>query len=92
MDFHGLLRCAQVSGNLLVQHTCDYEPHYFELARRQQIKKSPRLIFSALRRRCSADRIKAFGHIEATHHLKRLPKKIDRAGHRLRTSGCRHGR
>src|SRR5207244_12930007 len=44
LDFHCLLPCAHSSGNLFVQHTTNDELHYFELARRQQIKKLSRLI------------------------------------------------
>src|SRR5206468_9071859 len=47
----GVQTCAlpicrtHLSGNLLVQHARNDELHYFELARRQQIKNTPSPIF-----------------------------------------------
>src|SRR5882724_2577564 len=86
VDFHCLLRGAPFSGNLLVQHTRDDELHYFELARRQQVKKTTRLVFlgtaSSLFRGSNQGVPDALKQLIS---LKRFPKKIDRAGfHRLR--------
>jgi hypothetical protein len=44
MNFYCLFRRAKFSSNLFVQHSGDDKLHYFELARRQQTKKSPSFI------------------------------------------------
>jgi hypothetical protein len=86
VDFHCLLSQAQFSGNLLVQHTRNDKLHYFELARRQQIKKTPRVIFLGTAPSLLGGSNQ--GVLDALKQFitsKRLPKKIDRAGfHRLR--------
>jgi len=86
VDFHCLLRRAQFSGNLLVQHTRDDKLHYFELARRQQVKKTPRLVFLGTASLLLGGSNQ--GVLDALKQLissKRLSKKIDRASfHRLR--------
>src|SRR5206468_9441369 len=80
VDFHCLLRRAQLSRDLLVQQACDHEPHHFKLAWRQKIKETPSLILlstapSLLR---GPDQ-SALYTLQQLVISKRLPKKIDRA-------------
>jgi hypothetical protein len=80
MNFDRLLRCAQFSGNLFVQHTPDDKLHYFELARRQQIKKTPSLVLLGTAQSLLGGSNQ--GVLDALKQLissKRFPKKIDRA-------------
>jgi hypothetical protein len=86
VDFHCLFRCAQFSGNLFVQHTPDDKLHYFELARRQQIKKTPSLVlFANAPSLLGGPNQRTLDALEQFVSSKRLPKKIDRARfHRLR--------
>src|SRR6266700_2048310 len=76
VDLHCLLRRTHLSGNLLVQHARNDKLHYFELARRQQTKKTPSpILLSAMppllgrSNQCVVDALKQIVT------SKRLPKK-----------------
>src|SRR5206468_126059 len=93
VNFYCLLCRAQLSGNLLVQHAGNDELHYFELARCQQIEKTPGLILlSATPSLLGRSNQGVLDGLQQLVTAKRLSKKIDRARlHRL-SAPTRHRR
>jgi hypothetical protein len=80
VDLHCLLPCTQLSGNLLVQQARNDELQYFELARRQQTKKTPSpILLSAIMSLLGRSNQCVLDALKQLVSAKRLPKKIDRA-------------